>query len=169
METQLRQVNAHFARLNGMSGAHMLDLYGRTTANRAPPAAAAPSLQRKASKRLPLREATRALLRQAHSKLPQGVAAGLLQPRSPERGSLDGSQPGSAPASATTSRTPSLSFANGGGPGVLGVTLPRQATVRFDVPAGEAAGVPRTASASGVLQVPDEREERLLPYRWAGG
>lgn len=180
VETQLRQVNAQFARLNGMSGAHMLDLYGRTAVVAPPPAAPAAALQRKASKRLPLSEATRALIRQAHSKLPRDVLGGSLP------GSQAASQPGSPPvggaaagallASQPASRTPSASF-GAGGVLHLGGALSRQATVRFDMPqqagqaaaggAGQAGGSrpPAAAGPGGVLHIPDEREDRLLPYR----
>lgn len=177
VETQLRQVNAQFARLNGMSGAHMLDLYGRTAvqAPAAPPPQ--PALARKASKRLPLSETTRALIRQAHSRLTQvGSLPGsqaASQPgspqRLPERSGASGSQ--------GPSRSPSLSLAQPG--------ISRTSTVRFDVPPGgtathgslpvpdqQAAGSARGGSASaaaGVLHIPAERdadrEERLLPYR----
>lgn len=192
VETQLRQVNAHFARLNGMSGAHVLDLYGRTTANRLGPVAAQPAQSRKASKRLPLREATRQLIRQAHSKLPQGSSVGgggTPPPGSPpgNRSSADGgSLPPSQTVSFNASRAPSSATAFGITPpaaaaGELSAAVSRQATVRFDVGPGEgqAPAVRRISSASatsaggrgggrgasGVLHIPDEREERLQPYR----
>eukprot|EP00887_Chlorella_sp_A99_P007742 scaffold20.g7742.t1 len=50
VETQLRDVNAAFARLNGLSGAHALDLYGRTTIRQE----TAPALIKHAHTRLPL-------------------------------------------------------------------------------------------------------------------
>lgn len=174
VETQLRQVNAHFARLNGMSGAHVLDLYGRTAAQQAAPSAPQQALSRKPSARLPLRDSTRELIRQAHSKLLS------YQPGSPSAaGGVSGSQPGSF----LPSRAPSLTFGQGGGAPPLGLgsgSMSRHATVRFDVPGTDAqapaspkAGgqrlVQRVASASGaggVLQIPDEREERLQPYRF---
>lgn len=199
METQLRQVNAQFARLNGMSGANVLDLYGRTAAQQLAPAVAAPELRRAASKRLPLRETTRALLRQAHSKLPQ---SSLGSPAGGDGAGFE-SLPGSVAGSLPVSRMPSTTA--GQGPGLSGANLglsmggamSRQATVRFDVPSGgsgEAGVVPRISSArfasergagggprvvprvasagavgAGVLQIPDEREERLQPYRWGLG
>lgn len=54
METQLRDVNAQFARLNGLSAAHALDLYGRNTIRQEQATPEQPVLQRKPSKRLPL-------------------------------------------------------------------------------------------------------------------
>lgn len=178
VETQLRQVNAHFARLNGMSGAHMLDLYGRTAVQQAAAAAPAQALSRKASKRLPLSETTRALLRQAHSKVSPEVLAGLAgsQPSSPPVGAA-GQLP-SAPAS----RTPSITMGSGGVL-QLGGNLLRQATVRFDVPVAaqqqQQQAMPQRSASAGVLHIPDEssaQEDRLLPYRcvwwaaaWAGG
>lgn len=172
VETQLREVNAHFARLNGMSGAHMLDLYGRTAAQQAAAPPSAPALARKPSKRLALSESTRALIRQAHSKIPKEALAGLS-------GSQAGSQPGSPPVggvapqlpSAPVSRTPSVSQGPGGAL-QLGGELSRQpTTVRFDMTGGGGSPVARAASAlaaqPGVLQIPDEREDRLLPYRCA--
>ena len=178
-------MNIQFARLNGMSGAHMLDLYGRTAVQQAAPSAPQPELQRKPSKRLPLKEATRVLLRQAHSKLPQGSL-----------GSLSGSQPGSPqvapPGGATAGGAPSGLGSRPGGDGAAAaaasqppsrtpsslVPVSRQGTVRFDVPPNggepEGGGEPAQHSASAfaaaaatprVLHIPDEREERLLPYR----
>lgn len=56
METQLRDVNARFARLYGMSGAHALDLYGRTNLPRGPAAKEPekPGAGRRPGKRLPI-------------------------------------------------------------------------------------------------------------------
>jgi hypothetical protein len=176
VEAALRQVNAHFARLNGVGGAHTLDLYGRTTAARPAAAAAQPAAARKAGKRLPLREATRELIRQAHSKRPAGGDS-TGGPASPaRRDSLEGgSLPPSAAPSLPASRTPSFTVGARAAQGVLGLpggALSRQATVRFDMgPAQQQGppGVPRPASAAaappGVLRIPEQREERLLPYR----
>ena len=188
VETQLRQVNAQFARLNGMSGAHMLDLYGRTAVQAPAAPAPQPALTRKPSKRLPLSETTRALIRQAHSRLPRDALGSLP-------GSQAASQPGSPPVrlegsgpsgSEAPSRSPSLGLHQAGG-------ISRASTVRFDVPPGSAAapgvlpvpdqqaqqaqqaaaGAPSRSgsarAAAGVLHIPAERdaerEERLLPYR----
>ncbi|RMZ56390.1 hypothetical protein APUTEX25_004773, partial [Auxenochlorella protothecoides] len=57
VETQLREVSASFARLNGMAGAHALDLYGRTTADEGAAPARRTDLVRRASKRVPLSSA----------------------------------------------------------------------------------------------------------------
>lgn len=188
VETALRSVNASFARLNGMSGAHMLDLYGRTAVVAAAAAPRPSQLSRKPSKRLPLSEATRALIRQAHSKLPREALGSLP-------GSAAASQPGSPAlplglggASLAPSRTPSLSFGQGGmlQPSALTGALSRQATVRFDVsadgqpaaggsgpsrlqpPSRSASALGSRVAAAGVLHIPDEpdeRADRLLPYR----
>ena len=182
VETQLRHVNAHFARLNGMSGAHGLDLYGRTAALLTAPAAPPPALQRKPSKRLPLREETRALLRQAHGK-----TAPSQQQQQQQQGSLPGSPGGTSSQQLLTqlaSRTPSITLAPGGVP----AGMSRQSTVRFDIPMHEASqgaggggagpqaltglGMRHSHSygggaPAGVLQIPDERQERLEPYRCA--
>lgn len=56
VETQLRDVNARFARLYGVSGAHALDLYGRTNLPKSPAPAApeASGVARRTGKRLPI-------------------------------------------------------------------------------------------------------------------
>lgn len=163
VETQLRQVNAQFARLNDTSGAHVLDLYGRTAVvprPEEPPEQAA--LQRKASKRIALSETTRALIRQAHSKLPREMLGGSLP------GSQAASQPGSppvaagrgGPGAAAAFGTPSVSFERGG--------LGAAGAVGQAAAAGSRPGT--SQGPGGVLRIPeesDERAQRLLPYRWA--
>ncbi len=158
VETQLRQVNAQFARLNDTSGAHVLDLYGRTAVvprTEEPQEQAA--LQRKASKRMQLSETTRALIRQAHSKLPRDMLGGSLP------GSQAASQPGSPPVGGGARGTPSVSFRQ---PAAATGAAVGQAAV------AQAAGSrPGTAQGpGGVLRIPeesDERAQRLLPYRCA--
>ena len=72
VENQLRAVNAQFARLSGVSGAHAwsLDLYGRMPAAKDEPQAQRSSLQRRASRKVPLPEATQALVQYASRHLP---------------------------------------------------------------------------------------------------
>lgn len=164
VETQLRQVNAQFARLNDTSGAHVLDLYGRTAAMpRADEPQQQAALQRKASKRIPISETTRALIRQAHSKLPREMLGGSLP------GSQAASQPSSPPVGGSRGGlgafgTPSVSFdrAIQGARGAAG----RPAAAAQ--PAGSRPGT--TQGPGGVLRIPeesDERAQRLLPYRCA--
>ena len=174
VETQLRDVNARFARLNGLSGAHVLDLYGRTSERQEALSARASALARKPTRNQGMSRSAKALVRQAHSRLLLGggsVDGGSPGPlaRLAGGGSAGGSVAGSMPASRVPSLTPSR-LSLDGRPGAASLadpaTAPRQATVRFDVPSspGRGAGV----APPGVLHVPpslDEREERLLPYR----
>jgi hypothetical protein len=57
--TQLREINTHFSRLNGVSGVHVLDLYGRPPQEDAFPTALMPTLSKKSSRRAPMSAAAK--------------------------------------------------------------------------------------------------------------
>ncbi len=149
VESQLRAVNAQFARLSGVSGSHSwsLDLYGRMPNGRDETQSQRTTLQRRTSRKQPLPEATQALVHYASRHLP----AVTTMPRHGRNVSRDFME------------SPSGSVALAPPPAVVGAPVPapgKAAGVRFarsvsfaDDPAN-AAG-PSRAQGAGVLQVHD--------------
>lgn len=158
VELQLRSVNGQFARLSGASGAHGygLDLYGRLPAPKDDQAVNARStLQRRTSRRLPLPEATQALVHLASRNIESRHCRGASLSQSPSQVDLAaprllGSRQNSA---ALRGASPALSDAK------------ERQTVRFfknvsfsdGVGQGQEPAAAQRRPAAGVLQI-DEPE-----------
>ncbi|KAL6785838.1 hypothetical protein ACKKBG_A00370 [Auxenochlorella protothecoides x Auxenochlorella symbiontica] len=191
VETQLREVSASFARLNGMAGAHALDLYGRTTADEGAAPARRTDLVRRASKRVPLSSVQQAAVRAAQSRSAAvSFSAGHRRsleglPDLPRQGSAGGDAGGAVAEEEPVlmeMRPRGLQGQGGGERGDAGVVhapaAPAAAgarSVRFDVaPApgdGSSPGADAASPVAGVLRLDPgvagarDREERLRPYR----
>jgi hypothetical protein len=151
VESQLRAVNAQFARLSGVSGSHSwsLDLYGRMPNGREETQSQRTTLQRRPSRKQPLPEATQALVHYASRHLP----AVTTMPRHGRNVSRDFMESPSAsvalpPASAGLPATAPVA----GEEKTTGVRFARNVSFADD-PAGVAG--PSRASGPGILQVHD--------------
>lgn len=153
VEGQLRAVNAQFARLSGVSGAHAwsLDLYGRMPTARDEPQQQGAVLQRRASRKAPLPEGAQALVQYASRHLPAMATAG----RHARNHSRDLSESPSGSITLQGKETPPYP------PGAPKEKTPSQRYVRNVSFADDPAGAGPSRPAAGVLHVEEPSPSKL--------
>lgn len=144
VESQLRAVNAQFARLSGVSGSHSwsLDLYGRIPNGKEETRSQRTSLQRRSSRKQQLPEATQALIHYASRHLP-AVTTVKRDGRTASRDLME------SPSGSVALPSAAGDTAAAGVPATAPVTEEKSTGVRF------ARNVSFADDPAGVLQVHD--------------